>query len=35
VAIGSKMLARENYLRGGGIAVLALGAVLAYFGFTG
>jgi hypothetical protein len=35
VAIGSKMLARENYLRGGGVAVLALGAILTFFGFAG
>jgi hypothetical protein len=35
VAIGSRMLARENYLRGGGIAVVTLGAVLTYFGFLG
>jgi hypothetical protein len=34
VAIGSRMLARENYLRGGGIAVVALGAVLTWFGFA-
>jgi hypothetical protein len=35
VAIGSRMLASENYLRGGGIAVVALGAALTWFGFAG
>jgi hypothetical protein len=32
-AVGSAMLARPRYLTGGGIAVLALGAVLTVFGY--
>ena len=33
--IGSAMLARSTWLRGGGIVVLALGAVLFFFGYFG
>jgi hypothetical protein len=32
-AVGSAMLARPKYLTGGGIVVLALGAVLSLFGY--
>lgn len=32
-AVGSAMLARPGYLTGGGIAVLALGAILTVFGY--
>jgi len=32
-AVGSAMLARPRYLTGGGIAVLALGAILTVFGY--
>ena len=32
-AVGSAMLARPGYLTGSGLAVLALGAVLAFFGY--
>ena len=33
-AVGTAMLARRHYLKGGGIAVLALGAVLSFFGYA-
>ena len=33
-AIGAAMLEKAEWLRGGGIAAIVLGAVLAYFGFV-
>lgn len=35
VAIGSAMLRREHWMRGGGLAVVAFGVVLAFFGYFG
>jgi hypothetical protein len=33
VAVGSAMLARQGWMRGGGIGVIALGAILSFYGY--